>query len=111
MHTATDRQNRKSSEAGITLIELLMAGAILVIGSLGMITLLVGSIATNNRNKLDSSQMMLATSIIEQINSTIIGTGTSSMTDCAGVTHTIDTAPGGANLSSTSIDYSENIAA
>ena len=54
---------------------------------------------------------MLATSIIEQINSTIIGTGSSSLTDCGGVNHVIDTAPGGANLTGSSISFSENIAA
>src|SRR5678815_698753 len=53
---------------------------------------------------------MLATSIAEQINSTIIGSGTSSLSDCAGATHTIDTQPGGANLSSANVDFSENIA-
>jgi hypothetical protein len=57
--------------------------------------------------------MMLATSIAEQINSTIIGSGESSLVDCAGTTHTIDTnaAVGGANLSGADIDFAENIAA
>ena len=106
--TTMDRDLRRS-EAGITMIETAIAAFILIIGSLGMIALIIGSIATNNRNKLDSTQTMLATSIVEQINSTIIGTGQSSLTDCAGVTHTIDTTPGGANLSGPGIDFSENI--
>jgi hypothetical protein len=59
---------------------------------------------------------MLATSIAEKINSTIIGTGSSTLTDCAGVTHTVQTtigtaANGGANLSGADIDFTENIAA
>lgn len=91
------------------MIETLMAATILVIGSLGMVGLIVRSIATNNRNKLDSTQMMLATSIAEQINSTIIGSGTSTLTDCADVSHTIDTQQGGANLSGASINFTENI--
>src|SRR5438128_5194982 len=95
----------RGSVAGITMIETMMASAILVIGSLSMVGLIVGSIATNNRNKLDSTQTMLATSIVEQIDSTIIGSGTSNLIDCGDVTHTIDTAPGGANLSGTKIDF------
>jgi Tfp pilus assembly protein PilV len=101
-------KKRGTSQAGITMIETLMASALLVIGSLGMIGLIVSSIATNNRNKLDSTQTMLANSILEQIRSTIIGVGTSSLTDCAGTTWTIDTAPGGANLNAFAhIDFAE----
>jgi Tfp pilus assembly protein PilV len=99
------------SQAGITIIETMLAAFILVLGSLSMVGLVVKSIATNNRNKLDSTQMMLATSIAEQINSTIIGSGTSELVDCAGTTHTIDTQPGGADLIGDGIDFSENIAA
>jgi len=93
------------------MIETMMAAFILVVGSLGMVGLIVKSIATNNRNKLDSSQMMLATSIAEQIDSTIIGSGESSLVDCSGVSHTIDTVPGGATLNGANIDFTENIAA
>src|SRR5207244_8649053 len=81
-----DRKKVRTPESGITMIETLMAGAILVIGSISMLTLIVSAIATNNRNKVDSTQTMLATSILEQINSTLIGTGTSSLTDCKGTT-------------------------
>ena len=105
-------KKKKSSQAGITMIELLMAGTILVIASLGMIGLLIGSIATNNRNKMDSTQSMLSTSILEQINSTFIGSGTSTLRDCAGTTWTIDTTvplagSAGANLSGAAIDFSQ----
>ncbi len=89
------------------MIELMMAGGILVITSMGMIGLIVGSIATNNRNKIDSTQTMLANAILEQINSTLIGTGTSSMTDCAGTTWTINTAAGGATVSGAAIDFTQ----
>src|SRR5262245_37007242 len=96
----TEAITHKKSEAGITMIETAMAACVLIIGSLGMIGLIIGSIATNNRNKLDSTQTMLATSIAEQINSTVIGSQVSSLKDCAGVTHTIGTVKGvGANVS------------
>ena len=98
-------------EAGITMIETMMASFILIVGSLSMVGLIIGSIATNNRNKLDSTQTMLATSIVEQIDSTIIGTGTSTLTDCAGASHTINTQPGGATLNGEKIDFTQASAA
>ncbi len=105
------RKNTKNPEAGITLIETMAGVLILTIGSLGMLGLIVASIATNNRNKMDSTQSMLATSIVEQINSTIIGSGESNLVDCAPITHTIDTAPGGATLAGAYVDFTEDIAA
>ena len=97
------------------MIETLMAAGILVIGSIGMLSLIVASIATNNRNKMDSTQTMLAQSILEQVASTFTpnnGPGTSSLVDCAGNTWTIDTTTTsstdtGAAVSGANIDYSE----
>ena len=111
MKKKKERKDRKRSQSGVTMIETMMAAFILMVGSLSMVGLIIRSIATNNRNKMDSTQMMLATSIAEQIDSTIIGSGTSELIDCAGTTHTIDTQPGGANLSTENVDFSENIAA
>jgi hypothetical protein len=110
MGIVTESNQHRNPQSGITMIETLMAAFILIVGSLGMIGLIVKSIATNNRNRLDSTQMMLATSIAEQINSTIIGSGQSNLVDCAGVSHTIDTALGGATVSGGNIDFTENIA-
>ncbi len=105
-------KKRRHSEAGITMIETLMAAAILVIGSVSMLALIINAIALNNRNKIDSTQTMLATSILEQINSTLIGIGSSTLTDCTGHTWTVDTSVpntgvAGAQLSGANIDYTE----
>src|SRR5207244_4876312 len=108
-----DREKVRTPESGITMIETLMAGAILVVGSIAMLTLIVSAIATNNRNKMDSTQTMLAASILEQVNSTFNSTGTTSdLTDCAGNSWTINTTipntgTAGAALSGTHIDFSE----
>src|SRR2546427_6837345 len=112
MSKMLEHTNSRSLQAGITMIETLMAGTILMIGSIGMLTLVVDAIATNNRNRIDSTQTMLATSILEQINSTFNGNGTSDLTDCSGNTWTIDTTiPNtgsvGARLSGANIDFSE----
>lgn len=101
------RLKRKKSQAGMSMIEVMMATMILMVSSLGVVGLVWSSILLNNRNKVDSTQTMLAESIIEQVNSTIIGTGSSALTDCDGTTWTIETTPGGAALSGATIDFTE----
>jgi type II secretory pathway pseudopilin PulG len=106
------KKTKMRSQAGATLIETLVAGALLSIGSLSMIGLIIGSIATNNRNKIDSVQTMLAESILEQIHSTFNGNGTSALADCSGTTWAIDTTiPNtgsvGAALNGGVIDFTE----
>src|SRR5262245_580210 len=83
-------------ESGITMIEVLLASRVLTISSMGLIALIASSIATDTRNKFDSTTTMLAQSIVEQIASTAIGSGTATLTDCSGNTWNIDTQPGGA---------------
>jgi type II secretory pathway pseudopilin PulG len=108
-----EHKRHRRPDAGITMIETLMAAGILVIGAVGMLSLIVTAIATNNRNKMDSTQTMLAESILEQINSTFTanGPGTSTLVDCAGTTWTIDTTVNGgstgAAISGASIDFSQ----
>ena len=102
----------RDRESGVSLIETMVASFILIAGSMGMIALIVASIATNNRNKMDSTQTMLAESILEQINSTFNGNGVSAIADCSGTSWTIDTTiPGsgsvGSRLSGAAIDYTE----
>ena len=59
MDGLTPDKKKRDPQAGITMVEVMLAGVILVITSLGMVGLLIGSIATNNRNKMDSTQSML----------------------------------------------------
>jgi Tfp pilus assembly protein PilV len=107
----TSVSRRRNSEAGVTMIETMMAGFILIVGSLSMIVLIINSIASNNRNKIDSTQTMLASAILEQINSTFITSGASSLVDCTGTSWTINTGfpstGAGAALSGNSIDWTQ----
>lgn len=94
------------------MIETLVACVILTVLSLSMISLIIASIATNNRNKIDSTQTMLAESILEQIHSTFNGNGTSALEDCSGTSWTIDTTiPNtgsvGSAISGSSIDFTQ----
>jgi len=94
-------------QTGITSLEVLIATLLLMICSLAIVGFISAAIATNNRNKLDSTGTMLTQSIIEQVKATLIGSGTSAMVDCSGTTWTIATATGGAALSGSNIDFSE----
>jgi len=103
----TMRTNAGNPQAGMSMIEVMIATVILSISSLGVIGLVWTSILMNNRNKVDSTQTMLAESIIEQVNATIIGSENSALSDCDGTTWTISTTPGGADLAGSGIDFSQ----
>lgn len=101
------RKIRRNPEAGLTMLEVLFAAVVMTIGFMGLIGLVATAIASNNRNKLDSTGTMLTQAVVEQINSTIVGTGTASIADCNGTTWNIATAVGGAALSGANIDFSQ----
>jgi type II secretory pathway pseudopilin PulG len=102
-----ESQRHSNRESGITLIETLIATVVLTICSLGAIGLIGSSIASNTRNKFDSTTTMLAQSIVEQIAATAVGSGIASLTDCAGTAWTIDTQAGGAAVVNGRIDFTE----
>ena len=101
------RPRTQSPEAGMSIIEVMVSVLILTVSSLGVIALVWSAVLTNNRNKVDSTQTMLAESIIEQVNATIIGSESSALTDCDGTTWTISTTPGGAALNGVAINFAE----
>src|SRR5215831_6543911 len=96
------------SAAGVTFVETLVAMLLLLITALGLMGVLVTAIAMNNRNKVGSTGTMLAQAVVEQIKATIIGSGSSALTDCAGTTWTIDPLAGaGATVTNSVIDFSQ----
>lgn len=101
------RRTCQGSEAGISLIELMIAGVVLVVGVLAMMSLIITAIGANNRNKKDTTATMVAQMVMEQIaTQPANSTGTVVVTDCASNNWTIAVAPGGATLSGGTIDYS-----
>ena len=99
---------KKHSEAGISMLEVLIASALMAICSLSLMALIGSSIASNTRNKFDSTTTMLVQSVVEQIAATVVGSGTSTLTDCNGTAWTINTAPGGATVTSADkIDFTQ----
>jgi type IV pilus modification protein PilV len=109
---AIRRHLGNNSQQGFTLIELMIAMVVLAVGLLAMAGLLGQAILSNNRSKLDSTATMMAQAVVEQINSTMVGGGNATLTDCTGTTHNISTGTAvgdGAKLTSdgSKIDFTE----
>jgi prepilin-type N-terminal cleavage/methylation domain-containing protein len=89
---------RRNSSAGFSLVEMLIATVVMTVGVLGACGIIVMAAAANSRNLHGSTMTMLTNAIIEQVNSTLVGSGTAALSDCRGTTFAIATAPGGAEL-------------
>src|SRR5689334_22345806 len=93
-------ERRKSR--GFSLPELVLATGILLVGLLGGIQVIVLASANNGRSKTHTTAATLAQSTMERILAIpASATGTAAetrVTDCAGNTFLIETAPGGAPL-------------
>lgn len=89
-------QRRRSK--GFSLIELLIAMMVLVVGLLGGMVIIVTAIASNARSRFDSAAVALAQSTMDRILvlSSSAAVQQTQMTDCNGTVHIISTAVGGA---------------
>ena len=56
---ARNRKAGRSNEAGLSLIELMIAMVIMTVGFMATMILISTAIATNNRNKLDTTATAL----------------------------------------------------
>lgn len=87
---------------GFSLIEVMIAMAVLAVGILGGIMVIAVATANNGRSKLHTTAETMAQSVMEKITAIpekATGTATqTSLIDCAGNTFTIETAPGGSPL-------------
>lgn len=83
------RQRNRANQRGMSLVELMIACFVLVIGMLGSLSLIMMAIATNSRNKFDTTGTMLAQMVIEQVNTLPTNTTTTqiTLTDCKTPTH------------------------
>ena len=100
----SDRQTRGAKTGnmarGFSLIEVMIAMAVLVVGLLGGIVVIAVASANDGRSKLHSTAILLAQSTMEKIAAIPAAAGNTqtTLTDCAGTPHTIETAvpaPGG----------------
>ena len=93
--TTEPKQSRRSRQAGLSMVELLMAMLVLAVGMMGSMILVRTAIVNNNRNKLDTTSTALAQMVLEQINSRPVTTASNIIIfDCTGVARTIN--PNGA---------------
>jgi prepilin-type N-terminal cleavage/methylation domain-containing protein len=105
----TDRQIQEPRTAkmwrGFSLIELMVAMAVLAVGLLGGIAVIVVATANDGRSKLHSTAIVLAQGTMEKIVAIPEGSGNTqtTLTDCAGP-HTIETAVPAAGGSPALID-------
>lgn len=105
---------------GFSLIEVMVAMSVLVVGLLGGIVVIAVASANDGRSKLHSTAVILAQSTMEKIVAipqNAVGTGAETkMTDCAGNSFMIETAQGGSDLISSgafagTVDFSKPAAA
>ena len=88
-------RGKHRGERGMSLIELMAALLITVIGLTAITQLLILAINTNNRNARDTTATLLAQKVIEQIAAINPATpNTVTITDCAGNAQTISTTEG-----------------
>src|SRR6476646_10909904 len=109
--SAKRRRGKLHAESGMSLIELSIAGFVLVFGMLSVMGLLMVAIGNNGRSKIDSAATMLSQAVLEQLSAKLAGGGPGSLTDnsnCNGTGTTWQIAwdpnPGGANVSGSGID-------
>lgn len=100
----------RSREDGMTFIELLMAMTLLTIGLSAILGLIAVAMGSNNRNKKDTTAILLTQNVIELLANVpaSVDNRTITLTDCAGTAWQISTTPGGAPLESgtTNINFS-----
>jgi Tfp pilus assembly protein PilV len=90
-------KTKGQNEAGMGLIELLIASAMLLIGLTALLGLCLAAAYTNNKNGKDTSSTLLAQMVLEQISSQHPDSiATITLTDCANVGHIVATAGGAA---------------
>jgi Tfp pilus assembly protein PilV len=109
MHKTFIRRKQKThSQSGMSIIELLIASVVLVVGFSGLLAMIANAIATNGRNNKDSTGTVLAQQVLEQLATLPANSATTvAMTDCAANNYTLSAAVGGATLSGAAVDFSQ----
>jgi Tfp pilus assembly protein PilV len=95
-------------QRGMTIVELMIACVVLMIGMLGIAVLFSTAATSTSHTKLDTGGTLVAKLVMEQISAQDPGTATDvTLQDCSGQTWTMHTTVGGAPLdsSASSITY------
>jgi len=103
------RKNPRRRQRGMTLIELMIAMVVLLVGVMGSMALIAYAIGANSRSKQQSNSTAVAQMVSEKISSQkAVLSGNLTLTDCAGNSSTLYTSAGGGSLSSTGdVDFTQ----
>ena len=94
-----NKRIKSSKERGTSLIELMIACLVLMIGVMGVVSLIPIAIAENGRNRQQSNSTVIAQMVMEKIMSVPAGTATVlSISDCTPTAFNVNTTGGGAAL-------------
>jgi prepilin-type N-terminal cleavage/methylation domain-containing protein len=80
----------QSDQRGMSLIEMMIACVVLLVGVLAAASLIPLAIGTNSRNRQQSNSTVIAQMIMEKILSVPPGAPTPTLTDCTGTSTTIN---------------------
>lgn len=107
------RQKRNGTprgDRGMTLIELMIAMLVLLIGVVGCMSLVAISLGSDSRNRQQSNATSVSQMLTEKISSVRASLSpTLTVTDCVGNLFNVNTAPGGAPLvaGGTAVDFTQ----
>lgn len=104
------RKKAARKERGMSLVELMIAMVILLVGLVGSMSLVALSMGSNGRSRQQGNSTIVSQLIAEKISSVKATTSpTLTVTDCAGNSFTVNTtAPGGAPLTSSGdVDFTQ----
>jgi Tfp pilus assembly protein PilV len=105
------RKTKRNNQRGMSIIELMIASLVLIVGVLGSAVLIPIAIGTNSRNRQQSNSTVMAQMTMEKILSQAASSSTSlTITDCVGTASVINVTgsaggTGSTVLASGSIDF------
>jgi Tfp pilus assembly protein PilV len=107
------KKARARDEHGMSLIELMIAMFVLMVGVIGSMSLIGVALGGNGRSRQQSNSTAVAQMLTEKISSVKATVSpTLTITDCAGNSFTIATAAGGSALTSSGVvDFSQSAVA
>jgi prepilin-type N-terminal cleavage/methylation domain-containing protein len=95
------KNRKKRNQQGMTLIELMIALVVLMVGVVGSMTLIAYAMGGNGRSKQQSNSVVVAQMLTEKLSSQKASVSNSmTVIDCAGNSTTVATAAGGPTLNS-----------
>jgi prepilin-type N-terminal cleavage/methylation domain-containing protein len=107
--TKSGRARNRREERGMTLIELMIAMVVLLVGVVGSMALIAYAIGGNGRSKQQSNATVVAQMLSEKISSQKASTSTDlSVSDCTGTANVVHTSVGGGALTSSGdVDFTQ----